>query len=487
MRRRSKQRQPSAGFVNPALRFGPAQDDTTSQEEAQPEGGEGEQTAAQDRPVPEHPAHPAATEDDATPHAPAVDERAGTSTSLLDEIVPPASRRSRATPAPAPAPPRAPAAPAARQQPAAPAARQQPTAPATGRTRHAAPDPPLPDLTAAGDGEGGDPIEGSLARTPIAPLLEHLAEQRFTGSLEIDHGDFQAHLEVRGGRLTAGRAPGTARRVGQRLAGDGQITHAQLARALDAQRETGERLGEHLVRTGMVPPEHLQQVLHEQTVDAVAVTLSWSEGTWTLQPGEPEGSATVDGDIAAVLRQAHRRLQDWVGARDAIGSLDHRVLFAPDRNARPRLEPAQWTVLMACDGHRTVAEVAEAVGFAAFETAEIIARLQRDRLVRLRAPAGAATVAGAAGVDEPRQPAAHQPLRARAHTEAWDRGEEPASDAATDATQADERPADTPAAEAATAAEAAELAPAAELSDIAALFHQLGVHEDASQAARDSD
>jgi len=78
-------------------------------------------------------------------------------------------------------------------------------------------------------------------------------------------------------------------------------------------------------------------------------------------------------------------------------------------------------------------------------------------------------------------------LRARAHTEAWDRGEEPASDAATDATQADERPADTPAAEAATAAEAAELAPAAELSDIAALFHQLGVHEDASQAARDSD
>ncbi len=61
------------------------------------------------------------------------------------------------------------------------------------------------------------------------------------------------------------------RRLGQVLLGRGVLTEAQLARALDKCRATGERLGEALVASGVLSAEELAQAIDDQSQQRVGI------------------------------------------------------------------------------------------------------------------------------------------------------------------------------------------------------------------------
>jgi hypothetical protein len=129
-------------------------------------------------------------------------------------------------------------------------------------------------------------------------------------------------------------------------------------------------------------------------VDAVAAMLALGVGRFAFAPDEP-GAAPAAGPpglrVEAVLLEATRRLDEAAASvadeRPAPAVFDRvPTLAAPDAadEAGPlTLRAAEWALLAAVDGRRTVAEVAEAAGQAPERAAAALDALAGAGLVRL--------------------------------------------------------------------------------------------------------
>ena len=115
----------------------------------------------------------------------------------------------------------------------------------------------------------------------VAAELLAQAERGATGALDIAASDNRAQIVLRDGRVASVSAAGQTRpALGMRLVSGGCLSLTNLGAALNTARQHPQmRLGDVLVRMGLVQRHEVEAVAWEQMCDDVAAILAWPDPT----------------------------------------------------------------------------------------------------------------------------------------------------------------------------------------------------------------
>ncbi|HEX6675661.1 MAG TPA: DUF4388 domain-containing protein [Actinomycetes bacterium] len=163
----------------------------------------------------------------------------------------------------------------------------------------------------------------------------------------------------------------------RRLQGLGAVDPEALSAALHEAGEGGS-LTATLLRAGAVPADRLQQVAMEHVADELFDLARWSNGSFSFAQGErpPEALDPVAA-VEDLLAETERRLAAWP---EIAGRVPGRsaLLAIPPRpaDADPvTVDPAEWRLLAAVGGRRSVASLLAETGQGEFQTCQALAAM----------------------------------------------------------------------------------------------------------------
>lgn len=265
-------------------------------------------------------------------------------------------------------------------------------------------------------------VRGSAETVSLVDLLSLIHGSGHAGTLNLRTGERKTKLHFFKGKiyLPTGGSSG-AYRIGALLVRAGKLTGRELLRALEQQKREGhrERLGDLLVREGVVTREALDAVIRTQFEEEICDLLFELDAEYEFRKGVlPAGFTDAQGnilalgfDIRSILMEASRRQDEWRKIRAVLPS--GRAILAVARVSsdswqvegaggqavtrkfkRAKLGEesaevlARWRDVHALfeqdpfDGARTVDEVVAASGVTAFTAMGVIADLVREGIVR---------------------------------------------------------------------------------------------------------
>ncbi|MEW6488232.1 MAG: DUF4388 domain-containing protein [Thermodesulfobacteriota bacterium] len=238
------------------------------------------------------------------------------------------------------------------------------------------------------------PLQGNIESFGISEIFQLISQQGKTGTLEIQTPHGLARLRFLEGNLLEAwpdkRTP--AEYIGSLLVRSGLVTAAQLAQALDAQRQSLRRLGDILLRMGVVRIADFQGVLALQHRETAYRLLQLRRGSFRFVPGpvEPEEGVSVPMDVGELLMEGFRQLDEWPKLLERVPSEKQvygRVAETPEATDLGR---AQSRVYQLVDGTLTVREVVDRARLGEFVGWEALAHLCEKGLIT---PLGAARYA----------------------------------------------------------------------------------------------
>jgi hypothetical protein len=235
------------------------------------------------------------------------------------------------------------------------------------------------------------PIEGPVRELAVSDLLQLVFLSRRTGRLFVkDEGTGRGVvLELENGALAGATGTGPEARLGRLLVGSGRATDAQIARALDDQRNNPDRrIGEILVANGAVRAAEVERHLRFQVEEAVFDLMRWQDGFLRFEemPVSTGRSIEIRLPTDGVLMDAVRRLDEWAEV----------TATAPDPDPLPRLAaggsgpghpltlaPPEWEVLAKVDGQTSLRKIALGLGRSELEVARAIFSLATAGVVEV--------------------------------------------------------------------------------------------------------
>jgi hypothetical protein len=222
-------------------------------------------------------------------------------------------------------------------------------------------------------------MHGELTATSTADVCRDLATSGSTGVLEVVHPRGDGQIVFERGRVVSASSPAPGARLGDRLVNAGIVDEDALAEVLrgQAERSPGDRprLGRLLVDAGLVTPDAVRLVVQEQVIDAVFELTTWAGARFEFAPTSPFDSPEVPLSVAVdqLLVEVARRRSEWDTLSQVIPDLGAVPRFREGANpSSASLEPDEFAVLASVDGHRSVRELAEDLGYGEFEAARVI-------------------------------------------------------------------------------------------------------------------
>ena len=220
-------------------------------------------------------------------------------------------------------------------------------------------------------------IEGALQDVALADICQLLAMGMKTGCLSLTDRSNFGYVYFEKGRVIYASVLNRPDRLGELLVRNGVITRDHLSAAMEAQgQEKGVRLGELLVRNGALTSEQLQRYISLQIEEAVYHLFSWNQGSFHFDPDQKpdEGVFLVNISAESMLMEGARRVDEWSLLQKKIPSMD--VVFGmeknPDDSKDVELTAEQKKLIPLIDGNRTVAELVHESGMVEFEVAKAL-------------------------------------------------------------------------------------------------------------------
>ncbi|RMG94983.1 MAG: DUF4388 domain-containing protein [Candidatus Dadabacteria bacterium] len=229
-------------------------------------------------------------------------------------------------------------------------------------------------------------LRGNLETFNLSELLQLVAHQGKTGTLEIETAEGVARLRFREGHLVEAwpdrRNP--AELIGARLVRAGIITPAQLGIALERQRQSLRRLGDILVAMGVLRLGEFREILalqHRETVYGL-LALKRGEFRFREESVELEEGVSEPFDVGELLMEGFRQIDEWPRVQKILPS-DRIVLARKAGSPLPEdLDPAALKVLALVDGVATVREVVDRARLGEFRGMEALAELMERGVVQ---------------------------------------------------------------------------------------------------------
>ncbi|HEX6134525.1 MAG TPA: DUF4388 domain-containing protein [Longimicrobiales bacterium] len=220
-------------------------------------------------------------------------------------------------------------------------------------------------------------IKGSLKEASLADVCQLLALGLKSGCLSVADGSRFGQIYFDKGRITYARIVNRRDRLGDILVREGVLAQRQLEKVLEHQaREPDRRVGELLVSYNYITKSELKHYIRLQIEEAIYHLFTWSRGNFFFEPDATpdEADLVVTINPESLLLEAARRVDEWSMIEKKIPSLD--LLFDIDRD-RVRssdavLTPEQQQIIPLVDGTRTVQEVADQTRLAEFDVGKAL-------------------------------------------------------------------------------------------------------------------
>ena len=242
-------------------------------------------------------------------------------------------------------------------------------------------------------------LEGTLRVFSLTDIFQVLGLQRKSGVLTVEGEDDTVTISFLGGQVVSAES-GARRlenRIGKLLVRAGRLEEADLARILEVQKETQQRLGFLLIRERLVTPEDLREALRLQIFRIVFSAFRWTDGRFRFSQ---EGAIDYDADhmspvpTESILMEAAQMLDEWprlekkVRSREAVfrkarGVENLNLVHAPEDPqegtlAVSRSEAEVWKWI---DGNRSVEDIMERAFLSDFDVYKGLSELIDRSLV----------------------------------------------------------------------------------------------------------
>ncbi len=220
-------------------------------------------------------------------------------------------------------------------------------------------------------------IKGSLKEASLADVCQLLAMGQKTGCLSVTDRSRFGQIYFDRGRITHATIVNRRDRLGDLLVRDGVIRHDQLRQVIERQAaQPDRRLGELLVESGLLTRERLGHYIRIQAEEAVYSLFTWSRGSFYFEVEQKPDDAEILLSInpESLLLEGARRVDEWGLIEKKIPTLD--LIFQADtervRAVDVELTAEQEKILTLLDGKHTVQDVADRTGLGDFEAGKAL-------------------------------------------------------------------------------------------------------------------
>jgi hypothetical protein len=167
-------------------------------------------------------------------------------------------------------------------------------------------------------------LSGLIGPFSVVDVLQFLSLSKQTGKLVIDSRHEKARVYFHRGDLVYARRDGPCERLGERLVRLGIVTPSQIAGAnLKAEIQANHvRIGQILLEAGSLTPEQLRQIVRDQILEAVYGILGFSTGEFRFFAGVlPEGEdILLDVSLDLLLLEGLKRIDELRQGEDPGGA-----------------------------------------------------------------------------------------------------------------------------------------------------------------------
>lgn len=220
-------------------------------------------------------------------------------------------------------------------------------------------------------------IRGNLREASLPDVLQLLALGMKSGCLSVTDRSNLGYIYFDRGNISYASVVNRRDRLGDLLVKNGLVAPDLLAQAVEAQTtRSGVRLGEILIELGAINRSQLEKYIRLQIEEAVYHLFTWTQGFFSFEPEQrpEEGSLLVSINPESLLLEGARRVDEWSLIEKKIPSLD--IVFAPthpaDAAAQAEFTSEQRVVLPLLDGRRSVQEVIDESGLVEFDVGKAV-------------------------------------------------------------------------------------------------------------------
>ncbi|HSO32331.1 MAG TPA: DUF4388 domain-containing protein [Labilithrix sp.] len=244
------------------------------------------------------------------------------------------------------------------------------------------------ELILARSTTGGDAVlklAGEI-RTPgaLCDIVALASQSGWRGELIVlaDAGNRSFYFE--GGTIIAASTTVPEERLGETLWRFGVINRDQLETIVRATNETGKRLGEVAVETGIVSAEKIYEMMAHQVEEVFFAAVHVSEGAFYFFDRFDEKNILRRHHLNAggLLMEAARRMDEMRFFREKVPSDAFVPSPVPGKKPADDLLP----VFAQCDGQKSLADIGRATGKLEFDVTRAVFQLVSSGCVVVVAP-----------------------------------------------------------------------------------------------------
>jgi hypothetical protein len=225
-------------------------------------------------------------------------------------------------------------------------------------------------------------LEGSLADFGLADILQLIYFQRKTGVLTLEGKMDKVRLLFIEGNI--GGAESKRRmednRLGKILLKKGHVLEKDLEAALGEQRKTGDKLGNILMRNGLVEKGIIKDVVQAQITETIIQLFGWKRGTYefTTQGVQQDQDLPFSLDTQHLLMEGLRIVDEWsiIQGRFSVDSLLRKRVDAPSGLTEEEQEVFDYV-----DGENDVSTIIDLCGKDNFEVSKTLLSLMEKGFI----------------------------------------------------------------------------------------------------------
>jgi hypothetical protein len=220
----------------------------------------------------------------------------------------------------------------------------------------------------------------------IVAELREQAKRGRSGHLDVVGARVSGQVWLSQGHVCNVSLTGATPALGMRLVSGGKLSLNSLGTALATQKQYPHmRLGDVLVRMGLVTRQDVEAVAWEQMCDAIATLMEATDIACTFSQVPVTACPPPGPSVEELVAAASTRASRWqdvvrqVGGPDTVPGLTDELMKTRDLTLRPE----EWAVLCRVDGRRGLASIASQAGFTTLEAASILQGLLAAGLVHV--------------------------------------------------------------------------------------------------------
>jgi hypothetical protein len=209
-----------------------------------------------------------------------------------------------------------------------------------------------------------DALQGEIQSRTMPYLFHDLGTSRATGVLTVAGRTVRKMISFKAGRMQFASSNDRDDRFNQTLLRNSVISLRDVLRALEVALSSRDRLGEVLVRMGVLTPAEVEKWVRVQVEEIALSAFDRVSGTWRFDPA-PVGVYAISVDLPAdtLVLDGVRRMRSWARVYEEVGGLNAEYLATRDVEAVAQdlpIEEGEKSLLAMCRAPTALGEMCEA-------------------------------------------------------------------------------------------------------------------------------